>query len=837
MSYHRMDDSVPAVSQPTSSATSHPVPYPHPHSHPHNHQQQQQQQHAHAHAPNAKDRPILFSEGWHRIYHDGIAKLQLLLSSHFNPQTSTAFTNAEYVELYTLIYQMCIQKPPHSYTPQLYEQYDKCIADYLTTTTLPALTADRMHGALLLSELVRRWDDHRLMRKWMFDFFRYLDRFYVKRAGKKGLADVALARFRMIVFETVKGRVTKAVLEQVERDRNGEVIDRQLLHEVVMLYIEMGQSSSSSSSSPSASSTSSSSVVPVSSARPSSSASASAAAPAATSATSAALRVYQQDLERPLLKATADYYARECSSWLSTDSCPEYLRKVEERIREERRRCVDYLHSSTEAALLAVCYDTLLIAHQTGILEKENTGVKAMLEAHSEADLSRVFSLYSNVPSSLPPIARIVQQHIVDVGLALIDKVNSDTGQSAQQSYIEELMTLHEKYYELVRSCFHSHPAMQKALREAMELVVNKQVEGTSTAELLAVYADDVLKKGGVKLTEKQVGEVLENLVRLFAYLVDKDLFSEFYRKQLATRLLMQRSASSDAEKQMIGKLKLRCGAQFTSKLEGMINDMRAATDHVGEFKAFLRQRQLTLSGIDVTVQTLSTGFWPSYPLDELKLPTELQSCIEAFRVYYDSKTNNRRLKWIHDLGTVTLAAAFPKKRVDLIMTTVQATVLLLFNAHDQLTIQQLTALTQLEPDTLKQQLKALVNGKYKLLIKQPTDGYAPSHTIRPHLAFTNPMRSIRIPNALRKVGGKDRDTVSRAVAEDRKHAMEACVVRVMKARKTVSHQQLMAEVSAQLMAFFQPDPKEIKLRIEDLIVRDYMERDKENKNVYHYLA
>ena len=826
MSYHRMSDTTPPPSQPTAPTSSSPTSHPNPTSQPQPHP-------SHPAPHSGKDRPILFSDGWHRIYNDGIAKLQVILSSQFQAGTA-AFSNNEYVELYTLIYQMCIQKPPHSYTPQLYEQYDKCIADYLTTTTLPALTSDKMQGQLLLKELVRRWDDHRLMRKWMFDFFRYLDRFYVKRAGKKPLADVALARFRMIVFEQVKGRVTKAVLEQVERDRNGEVIDRQLLHDVVVLYIEMGQSSSSGSSS--SSGASSSSVVPVSSARPSSSTTSASAAPVPTSASSAALRVYQHELERPLLKATTEYYARECSSWLSTDSCPEYLRKVEERIREERRRCVDYLHPTTEAALLAACYDTLLIAHQTAILEKENTGVKAMLEAHSEAGLTRVFSLYSNVPSSLPPIARIVQQHIVDVGLALIDKINSDTGQTAQQTYIEELMTLHEKYYELVR-LFHSHSAMQKALREAMELVVNRQLEGSSTAELLAVYADDVLKKGGVKLTEKQVGEVLENLVRLFAYLVDKDLFSEFYRKQLATRLLMQRSASSDAEKAMIGKLKLRCGAQFTSKLEGMINDMRAATDHVGEFKAFLRQRQLTLSGIDFTVQTLSTGFWPSYPLDELKLPSELQTCIESFRVYYDSKTNNRRLKWIHDLGTVTLAAGFPKKRVDLIVTTVQATILLLFNGHDQLTVQQLTTLTQLEADSIKQQLKALVNGKYKLLIKQPTDGYAPTHVIRPNLHFTNPMRSIRIQSALRKVGARDRDTVSRAVAEDRKHAMEACIVRVMKARKTVSHQQLMAEVSAQLMAYFQPDPKEIKLRIEDLIQREYMERDKDNKNTYHYLA
>jgi hypothetical protein len=49
---------------------------------------------------------------------------------------------------------------------------------------------------------------------------------------------------------------------------------------------------------------------------------------------------------------------------------------------------------------------------------------------------------------------------------------------------------------------------------------------------------------------------------------------------QLAKRLLLQRSASDDAERSMIAKLKLKCGAQFTSKLEGMVTDMNLSQDH-----------------------------------------------------------------------------------------------------------------------------------------------------------------------------------------------------------------------------------------------------------------
>jgi cullin 1 len=38
-------------------------------------------------------------------------------------------------------------------------------------------------------------------------------------------------------------------------------------------------------------------------------------------------------------------------------------------------------------------------------------------------------------------------------------------------------------------------------------------------------------------------------------------------------------------------------------------------------------------------------------------------------------------------------------------------------------------------------------------------------------------------------------------------------------------------------MQHFKPDPKSMKKRIEELIVREYLERDKDNPNVYKYLA
>ncbi len=48
---------------------------------------------------------------------------------------------------------------------------------------------------------------------------------------------------------------------------------------------------------------------------------------------------------------------------------------------------------------------------------------------------------------------------------------------------------------------------------------------------------------------------------------------------------------------------------------------------------------------------------------------------------------------------------------------------------------------------------------------------------------------------------------------------------------------QLVVEVVNQLQKMFQPDIRLIKKRIEDLINREYLERDKENANTYRYMA
>jgi len=58
--------------------------------------------------------------------------------------------------------------------------------------------------------------------------------------------------------------------------------------------------------------------------------------------------------------------------------------------------------------------------------------------------------------------------------------------------------------------------------------------------------------------------------------------------------------------------LQTECGCQFTSKLEGMFKDMSVSNTIMDEFKSYVNNNNLSLSGVELTVRILTTGFWPT---------------------------------------------------------------------------------------------------------------------------------------------------------------------------------------------------------------------------------
>jgi hypothetical protein len=184
---------------------------------------------------------IGFDYGWQRIEVDGIRKVQSLLEDflHNNQRSNIGLSNKEYVELYTVVYKMCNQPPPHDHSRKLYEHFNDAVTSYLKDIALPAI--QRFDDCIpMLAELGRQWTNYKVMTRWFCAIFMYLDRFYVKREHRVPLKKICLVRFNDLVFQIVREQTTRAVLQLIEEDREGRAkIDRSELRSFMRMSIEL----------------------------------------------------------------------------------------------------------------------------------------------------------------------------------------------------------------------------------------------------------------------------------------------------------------------------------------------------------------------------------------------------------------------------------------------------------------------------------------------------------------------------------------------------------------------------------------------------------------------
>jgi cullin 1 len=753
-------------------------------------------------ARSSRPETVDMEQGWSEIKSGIDAFLEFLEGTSEQPANAS-----DNMGLYTKVYNMCTQKTGDC-SEKLYARYKNVFEEYISKKVISSLKES--HDEYFLKTLVERWKNHKLMTKWMAKIFNYLDRYYIVRYNLPKLQNVGTRCFRATVYKELHVKTRLAVLKEMEKDREGEIVDADLLRDTLSIFQEVGMGT---------------------------------------------MDAYKNDFEVYMLESTGEYYQKCASAWIQEDSTPDYLRKAEARLLEEEARVDKYLHVEGKANLLKKADSKLLEQHQAILLEKPDSGLNALLKDNRCDDIARMFRLFSRLNNGLEPMARIFKAFIVEAGAELIEGINESVAQSeikketgrdigakrskessVDNKFIRKSIELHDRFLDILKTCFDSSPVFHKALKEAFESFFNKSVAGHSVPELMASFSDAVLKKGGAAklLGEDDVDSVLDKLVKFMEYISDRDMFSEFYRQKLSRRLLNANSSGEDAEKGMLSRLKQQCGPQFTSKMEGMVSDLLLAKEKEQDFVVWLGRNNIELP-FDMNVTVLTTGHWPNFAQVDLSITDDMVQALESFSKYYFESNKSRKLSWQFEKGSVSMRAHF-NKTYDLILSPIQAMLLACFNRieGETATFHDLQEMTKLTDEILLRNLHSLSLNKYKLLSKIPADKKITKDcSFEINAKFSDKQRRIR----LQAPPIDDRKKVKQDVNEDRKMNIDAAIVRIMKSRKSISHMDLMGELIPQLQRMFTPDVKMIKRQIESLIERDYMERDTSNSSVYKYVA
>ncbi|KAJ8592195.1 Cullin-domain-containing protein [Rhizopogon salebrosus TDB-379] len=681
-------------------------------------------------------------------------------------------------------------------------------------------------GELLLKALKRVWDFHIGNMSKLRDILKYMDRVYTKANDVPEIWDAGLDLFlKHIIRPPIQDHLVSAVLSLIQIERDGYVINRSAVKECVDVLLQL-------------------------------------------SVEHDGRNVYKRDLEPAVLKASEIFYSAEGKRLLETCDAPGYLRRVEARFESEEARTHHYLYSQTGDPLREILERDLLTQNLSTVISMPNSGLDVMVDLDKLEDLNRLYRLFSMVPNGMPTLRRSFKDSILRRGREInLASSSADAGQDADDgdlndvettkgkaksqgrgatgppmlalalTWVQHVLDIKDKFDCIWERAFESNRELESSLNEAFEDFINLNEKAP---EYISLFIDENLKKGLKGKTDMEVDLVLDKTITVFRYITEKDAFERYYKNHLAKRLLLGRSVSDDAERGMLAKLKVECGYQFTQKLEGMFHDMKISADTMQAYRKYLEGTSAPEVEISVTVMT--STFWPmSHSSASCIFPEVLTRACKSFEQFYLSRHSGRRLAWQASLGNADIRIQFKTKKHDVNVSTFGLVILLLFEnvANDEfLTYEELKTATSIPDTELQRQLQSLACAKFKILKKHPPGrDIHPSDSFSFNNDFTSPMQKIKISTVSAKVEtNKERKETRDRIDEDRQHQIEACIVRIMKDRKHMTHNDLLNEVTRQLASRFQPNPQNIKKRIEALIDREYLERCEDRKS-YNYLA
>ncbi|KAF8207668.1 Cullin protein neddylation domain-containing protein [Mycena galopus ATCC 62051] len=451
---------------------------------------------------------------------------------------------------------------------------------------------------------------------------------------------------------------------------------------------------------------------------------------------------------------------------------PEYLKKAETRLRKEEER---YLHAKTRKELVGRCESV-------------------PSRAHAPRMWVHFRYLHLPAPPRLPTYALPIPHFLPAVSLFIPFRHTSSSPPA----------------FPLL----HSHTSLRFAL---LDFDADEDLQRMYT--LLAR-----IPEGLEPLRKKFEAHVKTAGLRAVDALVGANAFQTFHTIELPKWLIHGVSASDEPEASMISKLKEACGFEYTNKLQWMFTDMSRSKDLTDSFKERMAQNH---DDMDIAFSIMPL----TRPTHDFLLPPELLPTFERFTRYYQTKMPSPYPYQLSRRLTNTFrrdAALGPQADV--------AAQLLEERAADELHGEPEVHSDDdgaaggdedLDGDSVAgpgaaRQAKVLVNDEKERYDLNP--------------GFKSKKIRVNLNLPIKAEKANEKDDVLKAVDEDRKYVIQATIVRIMKARKTMKNQALIQEVISQISQRFAPKIPDIKKAIETLLEKEYIERVDGSKDTFAFI-
>ncbi len=740
----------------------------------------------------------------------------------------------------------------------------------ITLNDVPGISVveRRSMGEKFLKGIRISWESHNMSMNMIADILMYLDRGYAQETHAPSIFAATIGLYRDHVLRSTLDEMgspcqvfdilNATILDQINMEREGDVIDKALLKSCISMLDGLSE----------------------------------------TDEENELERLYLTTFEPAYLLSSHMFYKAECDRFLREGDASSWLRHTQHRLIEEADRCQTIISPSTHGKIANVIEQELIVKHLDDFLNLEGSGIRAMIDNDRIDDLRILYLLVSRVDTKKEALRTALSVRVIELGNVIEETLKCTDFSTAQQAdaeeaadgaekakakplnaaaqhtaaaikWVDDVLMLKDKFDRLWSECFEEDLLIQTALTKSFSDFIN---QFNRSSEFVSLFIDDNLKRGIKGKTEAEVDIVLDKAITLIRYLNEKDKFEQYYQKHLARRLLHGKSESQEVESEMISRMKRELGNNFTQKFEGMFRDMHTSKTTTEEYRNHVRGLgEVDDRQIDLNISILAGNNWPKElmgrqsgisdgPRVNTVYPREIQRLQASFFEFYTKNRNGRVLTWIGTAGTADIKCVFPRipgktsgplskeRRYELNVTTYGMVVLMLFNGLSEenwLSFEEIQAQTEIpQPDLVNILTSLSVIKTFRVLVKDPHTKAAakPGDRFAFNREFVSKAIKLKVPavNAFNKVETEDeRKETEQKNFETRKYIIDAAIVRIMKQRKELSHSQLISEVIQVLSTQFKPEIPVIKNRIENLLGRDYLERAEtaDGNPAYRYVA
>ena len=375
------------------------------------------------------------------------------------------------------------------------------------------------------------------------------------------------------------------------------------------------------------------------------------------------------------------------------------------------------------------------------------------------------------------------------------------------QDYINHFLDVNHNYELIVEKCFENNNNIMNHYKKTNLDLSSKDVyiqnKKYNFVKILATYINHCLNK-----CQNLNSISLEKYFSVAINIQEIDYYLELYSKYLGERLLFH-NYDIDKEKEIIYIFKKNFGISSTIRMENMLKDITISKDI---FKNKYKILTLSYWGINNT---------------ECNIPNSIQKYLKEYDEEYNELFKERQIKWNNDLSTINLVIELDKK-YQITCNFIEYSIINLFNTKMTYDFNELKQLLIIKKETLFDYINNLI--KIKLLVTNNNlVDESSSLTFNKH--FTSKKTKIIIPKI-----EKSKNESNTQLYENRNENINAVIIRIMKSKKTMSYNSIIIELN-NTITIFKPQIKDIKKCIENLIERDYLERNDNDKSILNYIS